>query len=366
MIGHVYIEGQIGTSYKEDGSVDVRGVELQDVISQVRKNALCEVIHCHITSQGGLVDVGRKISEYFNSLPNLLTIAEVQCASIATEIHLSVPIERRQITAGTSYLIHQPMFSLQRGISLNSSELAEMASEIGKTQSEMVAMYAKATGMDKVSLELLMKQETALTPEQCKEFGFVSQIITSPMRAVALLTPKKEDMSNLSIEIKALRLQIAQFIAGQPLKKVALDLTTTDGTAVIVVTDSDMPAVGDAVTLADGTPAPDGTHEFEMGQIVTVGGVITEIVPVEIEGEDEAMVALKNENDLLKAEKAENEIALDALKTDFVAMAKLQSTYKPKVAAVAFRKQTSAPSDIDGYNAIKEAHEARKNKQAKK
>jgi len=363
MIGHVYIEGQIGTSYKEDGSIDVRGVELQDVISQVRKNALCEVIHCHITSQGGLVDVGRKISEYFNSLHNLHTIAEVQCASIATEIHLSVPIERRQITAGTSYLIHQPMFSLQRGVSLNSDELALMSSEIGKTQGEMVSMYAKATGMDKVSLELLMKQETALTPEQCKEFGFVSQIITSPMRAVALLTPKKEDdMSKLAIEIKALRLQVAQFVAGQTVKAVALDLTTKEGVAVIVVTDSDTPAVGDAVTLADGSKVPNDTHNFEMGKIVTVDGVITEIITAELEVEDEAMVALKAENDLLKAENAEAQLALAALKTDVVAMAKMQSTYKPKAAAVAFKKQAAVPSESDGYNAIKEA---RKNKQYK-
>ena len=39
MEAHIYIEGQIGSSYKEDGSVDVSGVELQDVISQVRRNA---------------------------------------------------------------------------------------------------------------------------------------------------------------------------------------------------------------------------------------------------------------------------------------------------------------------------------------
>ena len=183
------------------------------------------------------------------------------------------------------------------------------------------------------------------------------------MRAVALLTPKKEDdMSKLAIEIKALRLQVAQFVAGQTVKAVALDLTTKEGVAVIVVTDSDTPAVGDAVTLADGSKVPNDTHNFEMGKIVTVDGVITEIITAELEVEDEAMVALKAENDLLKAENAEAQLALAALKTDVVAMAKMQSTYKPKAAAVAFKKQAAVPSESDGYNAIKEA---RKNKQYK-
>jgi ATP-dependent protease ClpP protease subunit len=134
MTAHIYIEGQIGSSYKEDGTVDVRGVELQDVISQVRKNTEAETIVCHITSPGGSVDVGRKIAQYFASLPNLHTLAEIQCASIATEIHLSVPNERRKVVAGTSYLIHQPMFSFQRGIALNKDELASMSTEIGRTQ----------------------------------------------------------------------------------------------------------------------------------------------------------------------------------------------------------------------------------------
>mgnify|MGYP003636912994 FL=1 len=362
MIGRIYIEGQIGSSYNDDGSVNLKGVELQDVVSQVRKNIHCETIYCHITSPGGCVETGRKISQYLSSLENIYTVADTQCASIATEIHLSVPIERRQIIAGTSYLIHQPMFSLQRGVSLNQDELAMMSKEIGKTQGEMVGMYAKATGMDKVSLELLMKQETALTAEQCKEFGFVSQIITSPLKAVALLTPNKktDEMSELTNQIKALRLQVASLVAGQeiaPAKKVSLDVTDADGNLLIIVTEADMPAVGDGVMLEDGSNAQDGTYETAMGQIVVVNGAISEYTPAEVVGVDaEALVA---EVEALKAENAEAKVALDALKADVTAMAKMQSTYKPKALQVAFKKSTNEPTEKDGYNAIKEARKAK-------
>jgi hypothetical protein len=61
----------------------------------------------------------------------------------------------------------------------------------------MVNNYAKATGMDKTSLELLMQQETALTPEQCVEFGFASEIVTNAAVAVALIKPKTPSPSSI-------------------------------------------------------------------------------------------------------------------------------------------------------------------------
>lgn len=363
MVAHIYIEGQIGSSYKEDGTVDVRGVELQDVISQVRKHAEAEKIVCHITSQGGSVDAGRKIAQYLSSLPNVHTLAEVQCASIATEIHLSVPVERRQVAVGTSYLIHQPMFSFQRGVALNMDELASMSTEIGRTQAEMVSNYAKATGMDKTPLELLMQQETALTPEQCVEFGFASEIVTNAAVAVALIKPKTPSPSSIDTmkkEIEAMRLQIAQLIAGKPIKAVALDLTTVEGTPVIVVTEADAPKVGDSVTDAAGEKVKDGVHVFENVQVTTLDGVITEIVEVEAAANVDAE-ALAKELAELKAEREEEKTALAALQTEFVALAKLSSKYKPVAQQVAFRKPVAeVKTEVEGADAIREARAAKR------
>lgn len=366
MIGRIYIEGQIGTTHNEDGTVNVKGVELADVIAQYQKYKDAEKVFCHITSPGGLVDVGRKIAKYIASLPNVYTVADGECASIATEIHLAVPIERRQMVAGTNYHIHQPMFSIERGVALNKDELADMSEVIGKTQTEMVSKYAKATGMDKVALESLMEQKTSLTDEQVKEFGFVSEIVAPDFKAVALLEPKKsqkeDKMSELTEEIKALRLQVASFVAGKKVepKKVALDLTTNDGVTVMVVTEADSPAVGDAVTDAEGNAVADGTYDFEMGQLVVAEGVITEIIPAETE-EVADVTALKEENDNLKSENEEVKAEVAELRKDIEKMAKLQSTYKPKQQQVAFKKVGEEPTEDKG-NAIRERRKAKKEK----
>lgn len=357
MIGHVYIEGQIGSTRDENGKVTLRGVELQDVISQFQLNKGSELVHVHINSPGGDVETGRKISEYLQSFNNVVTIAEILCASIATEIHLSVPKERRKIAAGTDYHIHQPMISLQRGVALNQTQLDELSDDIAKTEKEMVAMYCKATGLDKTAISLLMKQATSLTPEQCVEYGFVSEIIASEFKAVAFITPKKsnqnnETMSELKEDIKNIKESVASIIAkitgGKQTKKIALkttqialDLKTTEGVDVVVVTEMDVPSVGDMVTLPDGSAVEDGTYQFPQGQLVVVDGKVTEILPPateEVVVDEAAFKALQEKYDALLAERTEEKAELESLKTDVLAMAKLTSDYKPKTRIVAFRK----------------------------
>lgn len=64
--------------------------------------------------------------------------------------------------------------------------------------------------------------------------------------------------------------------------------TTSDGTEIMVSSDSDEVQVGDAVTLADGSPAPDGDYQITTpdGDIILVveGGVIAGVKDIEVEG----------------------------------------------------------------------------------
>lgn len=64
--------------------------------------------------------------------------------------------------------------------------------------------------------------------------------------------------------------------------------TTSDGTKITVSSDSDEVQVGDAVTLADGSPAPDGDYQITTpdGDIILVveGGVIAGVKDIEVEG----------------------------------------------------------------------------------
>lgn len=67
--------------------------------------------------------------------------------------------------------------------------------------------------------------------------------------------------------------------------------TTSDGTEITVSSASDEVQVGDAVTLADGSPAPDGDYQITTpdGDIILVveGGVIAGVKDIEVEGSEE-------------------------------------------------------------------------------
>lgn len=53
-------------------------------------------------------------------------------------------------------------------------------------------------------------------------------------------------------------------------------LKTVEGAEIMF--EGEMLSVGSAVTLSDGTPAPDGQHDLETGMTITVeGGVVTDI-----------------------------------------------------------------------------------------
>ena len=67
--------------------------------------------------------------------------------------------------------------------------------------------------------------------------------------------------------------------------------TTSDGTEITVSSASDEVQVGDAITLADGSPAPDGDYQITTpdGDIILVveGGVIAGVKDIEVEEPEE-------------------------------------------------------------------------------
>ncbi|MBP9725656.1 MAG: ATP-dependent Clp protease proteolytic subunit [Bacteroidia bacterium] len=365
MEGHIYIEGLIGSTKDQDGNVIERGVELQDVIAQAQALKGIPTIFCHINSEGGYVEVGKKIADYLASLPNVITIAETLCASIATEIHLSVPVERRKIAEGTKYLIHSPMFSMQRGVALNADQLSAMSEDIAITEKEMASMYAKATGLDKTALELLMKQETSLTPEQCKQFGFVSEILPAKAyKAVALITPKQKsntnDMSEVKKDISWIKTALAAITKKFEGEKVSLDATTKDGFKIVIDTTEEAPKVGDKVMDENGKSLDPGKYETQWGTLVVVDGSIAEIIPAMAAANPE-MDALQAKYDALVSERTAEQTEIAELKKDVEAMAKLTSTYKPAAEKVAFRKD----ADKDKPAAQKSIKEIRAERAAK-
>jgi len=342
MIGHVYITGQIGNSYDDSGNVTSKGVELIDVVAQIQDLNEVDAIHVHINSEGGYVSIGRSIAEFLKSVPNCFTIAETLCASIATEIHLAVPLQNRMIVEGTTYLIHNPWL---QSVSGDASQLEEYAKGIKETESEMISMYAKATGVSKEALSGLMKIETSLTSEQCLKLGFASAVLPKmEKRAVALLynqkqiNMKKPLMDRLALAMSA----FTEALKTNEREAVAMTFVTDKGTIMTLFADL---MVGDAVTMEDGTVAPDGEYLDESGlKIVVFEGVVSEIVEAEDEQAPE-MDALKAELSELKAKFEEKEIELakaqevaETVVAKMEELAKLGSNFTPPVAKAQFRK----------------------------
>ena len=305
----INITGQIGNTYNEDGTVLVKGVELQDVVAQVEEakkaDATIEGYDVVIKSLGGSIRVGKLIAKYISKLPNATTIADTECASMGTEIHLAVAKENRKIIAGTKYSIHNPLMA---NVSGNASELEQMAEMIKENEKDMAKMYVSATGLTKDTVTGLMNQETSLTPEQCVTMGFCYEILPAPkLNAVAFFEPQTNN-NNLMKSIKQLieasfasfrkDLKIAEVTPPAAPEAKVMEHTVSQGKLSITMA-GDVCAAGDKVEL-EGAQAPAGDYTLEDGSVVTVdeAGLVSAIV--EGSAPDE-MAVLKAKNTELEA-----------------------------------------------------------------
>ena len=350
MQGNIYIIGQIGNSYKEDGSINAKGVELVDVVNQLEPLSECENINVWINSGGGLVETGHQIAEYLATKSNVTTIADEFCASIATEIHLSVPVAKRKVVAGTQYMIHNPLFP--QITNANANDLREMADVLDPIQEGLVKMYTKQTGTSKEAIQALMNVEASLTDEQLVTLGFVSEIINKvQLKAVAFIDPKDviNKQSNMSKIKLGLYMKAMAMVKGREVKAIIEEVE--QGTIETPFSDL-MP--GDPIMLGE-VAAPADTYVLADGtKIVVVDeGVISEIIPAASDdAEPEEVLNLKAklaeleaENVALKAENEVNASAIAQMETEHEAtlvvlneLEQKRSTFKPAPAATAFRK----------------------------
>lgn len=371
MIGNVYITGQIGNSYDENGNIITKGVELIDVINQIASNGDVDRTNVYINSQGGHVSVGKDIASLLGGMENVYTIADGLCASIATEIHLSVPLQNRTIIAGTEYIIHNPFMQNVTG---DASQLEAYAKDIKTIETDMINMYSIATGVDKNAISGLMKIETGLTPEQCINLKFASQIIPKQQqRAVALIyTQKQTEMSKPMIE------RINNAVAVLTGKATVVATVEREAVAMVIKTDkgvlntpySDL-MVGDPVTLEDGSQAKDDTYTDEDGtKIVVIGGLVSEIIESEDVAQATAEVdvlrasieALKTELASVQAELSESKEVAEIAVAKIEELAKIGSTAVPPAQATVFRPKVEVTSTKSVKELMAEREDLYKNK----
>lgn len=140
--------------------------------------------------------------------------------------------------------------------------------------------------------------------------------------------------------------------------------TTADGTEIVVFAASDEVQVGDAVTLADGNPAPDGDYQITTpdGDIILVveGGVIAGVKDIEEEGktEEEKKTPTPEELAALQAEVTALKTEIAGLKTQ---LNRKTGTPKPAKTEIKTEEKTKEETKLS-REAVQKAFMENRNK----
>lgn len=356
MQGNIYINGLIGSFGSEIG------VELIDVITQVKKQPEATSFKVHINSEGGAVDVGFDIYNYLKSLGKPVEmVGSGRVMSIATVIFMAG--QTRILKEGTQFMIHLPW----GGVDGTAEEIENFAKEVKAVEDKLIKFYSEVTATNKEAIYPLLRNETYLTDEQTLDLGFTTAKYM-PVAARAYFNSNTDkSMTNLKEEDKNWLETKFESIANLfSSKKEIKNVMLQDANGVTLdfadVAEDAMPQVGDVATV-EGEPA-EGEYLMPNGETyVFAAGELTEII-VPAEEEEEDVEALKAENESLKeqleAMNAEKETLTNQLTE------KSDTLEEVEKEVLALKKSITSKFDIDVKAEKKEIKENSKDSEAMK
>lgn len=157
-------------------------------VNQLLTGADNDEIEVHISSLGGSVDHAMAIHDRFASHGNVTAILTGMVASAATMIALGA--KQTRMSRNSMYLIHKAMIGIDIFDNLNEDEidalilqLEKEKNEVARTTLVVARMYALKSHKPVKDILDLMKQQTWLTADQAKAWGFVDEVFT-PAKAV--------------------------------------------------------------------------------------------------------------------------------------------------------------------------------------
>ena len=349
----ILVFGLIGSYINAEGK-KIKGLELEDIVAQVKSNPDFEEIHVKINSSGGNAQAGFDIYHYLKSLNKpITTMVDGRCESIATVIALAG--DKRTITPDSVFMIHNP-WGQPTG---DADEIAAAAKELKVVEDQIINFYHEHTGIEKTALDAMMKKETKMNPTIAVDTKFMTEMVNkiealayAPQHKLNIVAVTPNPANDFIAKMK-------KFMNGDMTIFAQKDVTWTlaDGTQVIIKTEDGTPAVGNEV-LKGGQPLADGDHKLLDGGTVTIKeGKISMLTPASSgsEHEDEedknkdkdpAVAKLQAENAALKGQMATivqnqniaNEGQLAMIKTMQVIGANIKSGYKPDPDTQAFNK----------------------------
>jgi ATP-dependent Clp endopeptidase proteolytic subunit ClpP len=335
MDGKIYINGAIGTFLDENGNVIEKGIELLDVIMQVKNQPKAESFTVYINSQGGYVDVGFEIYDYLKSLGKpIKTVGQGMVASIATVIFMAG--ETRVLKPNTDFMIHLP----SGGVEGNSDEIENYSKYIKETEKRILKFYHETAGLTETEILPLLRKETFLSGDEAYKIGFATEKISQP-EAVAIFKPNPNKKSMSTKTKPSIWEQVTAILKGHKiLNKIVFD---AEGKEL------DFYELEENATIELGAKArydgQDANGEYKVQSeedasivltYVFENGVLMEIKEPEVVGEADAeeMQALKDELEALKTQIAEKETAVVDLTEQVTNLKKENKSYKEAITAI--------------------------------
>lgn len=139
-----------------------------------------EKINVYINSYGGSVSQGLAIHNMLKNHPaEVTTICDGFACSIASIIFLAG--DCRIMNDGSILMIHEPWTTTMG----NADELKRQVTSLEKLSQLSVDIYSSTTGVPSEKIIEMMKAETWLTPKECLEMGFATEIKVDNYASIA-------------------------------------------------------------------------------------------------------------------------------------------------------------------------------------
>ncbi len=346
---HVNIFGEIGWENN-----------LQTVSNQTKSATKEDYIILHIHSPGGEVNEGFAIYDHLVGLgiPGETRI-EGHCASIATVPAMA--FQKRTITENSNFFVHNP-WTMAEG---DASALQDTVEQLRTIENRIASFYSKVTGKSLDEMLSLMADANEIQPEMAKELGFVTEVIKPVMAMASIKSNNKPNPNQIQTDTimefltkmkadmnKLFNKGIKNQVAADEIKN-SLKAVLSDGNEVEIITEAEMPAVGDAVVMvASGEAAPNGDHTLEDGTVITVAeGIITAITEPVVD--TESIIAensnLKTELESVKAELLETQNLFTEFKNKLEGK---QAVYNRTQRTSFTDKTTKEPNRLSGLNLL--------------
>lgn len=143
----------------------------------LENNADATEIEVEIRSNGGYADVAFDIHDQLRNCGKTVYIVGYNVKSAAVAIFLAAEKENRSLTKLAPFLIHKATIDPWMLGSMNTDELAALATELSEYDNKLLDLYVERTGADRSVLETEMSYNKSMTAARALELGFCSQIL---------------------------------------------------------------------------------------------------------------------------------------------------------------------------------------------